>query len=269
MTSLDSLQRALSEAVRSQSSPQQDDASGARLAGLVAPSPRGMTPAQRVEVYREQFWLRHLNNLEEDYPTLAWVIGGAAFRALATEHLRAFPPRTWNLERLGQDLPSFLARTHPEHADLARDAANLDWAFMEAFGAPDVPPFDDRLLASTPEDAWPGARLLFHPSVSALALSHPVHEVRDILLRGGEPQQPPLCDTRVVVWRDRDCYLRATTVEPQAFELLNALRAGEPLGEACERVAAAANLDATEFGPRVAGWFQQWTSNTWVSAVRF
>jgi hypothetical protein len=228
-----------------------------------------MTAAERVEIYREQFWLRHLSNLEEDYPTLACVIGAAALRELATDYLCAFPPSTWNLERLGKDLPSFLARAHPEHSELAVDAARLDWAFMEAFGAPDAPPFDDRALASTPEDAWPGVRVVFHPSLSPLALAYPVHELREAIQRGASPHRPAPSDTRLVVWRDPGCYLRSAPVEPQAFDLLCALRDGAPLGEACEQIAAAdpAKMEA-ELGPRIAGWFQQWTASAWVSAVR-
>ena len=55
-----------------------------------------------------------------------------------------------------------------------------------------------------------------------------------------------------------------------AFELLVALAAGEELGAACEQVAKAHGiLDASELGPKVGGWFQQWTGNGWVSEVRF
>jgi hypothetical protein len=269
MISLDTLQHVLCEAVRSPS-PGTDHGVADRAAALVAPSHRGMTAAERVEVYREQFWLRHLSNLEEDYPTLRWAIGAAPLRELAAEYLRAFPPRAWNLERLGQDLPSFLKRAHPEHGELALDAARLDWAFMEAFGAPDAPPFDDRLLASTPEDAWPGARIVFHPSLGALALSHAVHTLRDAIQSGAtQLQRPAPSDTRLVVWRDRACYLRNAAIEPLAFELLCALRDGAPLGEACERAAASdPTRNEAELGPRIAGWFQEWTANGWVAAVR-
>jgi hypothetical protein len=269
VTSLGSLQRALSDAIRSRPT-RQDPQVSTRVEKMVAPSARGMQPAQRLEVYREQFWLRHLSNLEEDYPTLRWVVGAAPFRELASDCLRAFPPRTWNLERLGQDLPSFI-EVRGDQPELALDASRLDWAFMEAFAAPDVAPFDSRALADAPEDAWPGACVAFHPSLRPLALSYPVHRVRESIQRGESPERPAPEVTSVVVWRDPGCHLQAVAIEELAFELLSSLRGGVALGPACERVAAGARnpADLASLEQSISRWFQQWTASAWLASVRF
>jgi len=269
---LAAVQRFVSEAIQ-RTSPLVGAEGLSRVAEkLIAPSARGMRPAERLEVYREQFWLRHLPNLEEDFPTLAWVLGGsAAFRTLATQYLCACPPRTWDLQKLGANLASYVA-THAPWSDdpLARDAACIDWAFMEAFDAPDAPPFDAGTLAAVSEEEWPRARIGFHPSIRCLSLSHQVNQLRDDLKRRDACVRPPPQDTRVVVWRTRDCSLRSAAIEPLAFELLEALRAGALLGEACEAVArVACAADPTELGPRVGAWFQEWSANAWVSAVTF
>jgi hypothetical protein len=229
-----------------------------------------MQPGDRLEIYREQYWLRHLSNLEEDFPTLRWVVGAAAFRELARDCLRAFPPRTWNLERLGQDVPAFVEGREAE-PPLAYDAARLDWAFMEAFAAPDAAPFDQRVLAEAPEDAWPCARIAFHPSLRPLALSHPVHGLREAIARGESPERPSPDATWVVVWRDPACYLKVVAIEEPAFHLLSRLRAGLSLGPACESVAAAvrAHTDTASLERSISEWFQQWTTRAWLSSVRF
>jgi Putative DNA-binding domain len=270
VTSLAFLQRFVSDAIRRRSSNLDSEVDG-RISELIAPSTRGMSPADRIEIYREQFWLRHISNLEEDYPTLGWVLGAAAFREVAADYLQAFPPRSWNLERLGQDLPSFLVFAQPSPSALACDAAQLDWAFMEAFGALDAPPFDDSVLAAAAEDTWPSARILFHPSVRALGLSYPVQSLRDSVQRRESPQRPPPRESHVVVWRDPASYLRSVVVERNAFELLRALMAGVPLGAACERVATSGGdgADADEIGRHIARWFQEWRANAWLSAVHF
>jgi hypothetical protein len=240
-------------------------------ATLVAPSARGMTPTERIEVYRDQYWIRHLHNLAEDYPTLTWSVGGAVeFEALAREYLRAHPPVTWNLQRLGENVPAFVA-AHSRWRDhtLSRDAARLDWAFMEVFDAPDAPSLDPRVLASAPEDAWPGARLAFPPALRLLSLAYPLHEVREPLKRGQSPQQPTAADTRLVVWRDAACFPRALSIEAGAFDLLLALRDGAPLGDACEMAARTTGLGLDAMGARLGGWFQDWTQRGWVSSVRF
>jgi len=267
---LGDLQRFVSDAVRGTTAVRGDPALLARAEALISPSPRGMPSDERLEVYREQFWLRHLASIDEDFPTLTWVLGGAAaFRALATEYLRACPPRTWDLQRLGADLPAYLAGD-PRWADdaLARDAARLDWAFMEAFDAPDSPPFDARVLASTPEDAWPSVRIDFHASLRLLALGHPVDELRDSVREGAAIERPPSRSTHLVVHRDAGCFLRAVPVEPLAFALLETLRDGAPLGEACEAAAQMSQRDPQEIGEKLGGWFQQWTAGGWIRGVR-
>jgi hypothetical protein len=268
---LGDLQRFVCDAVRGSTLIGSDAALAARAETLISPSPRGMAPHERLEVYREQFWLRHLASIDEDFPTLTWVIGGRdAFRELATGYLRACPPRTWDLQRLGVDLPSYLAG-HPRWADdpLARDAARYDWAFMEAFDAADAPPFDPRVLASTPEDAWPGARIELHPSLRLLSLGYPVHELRDAVKEGVAVERPEPAPTHLVVHRDPACFLRAVAVEALAFELLETLRGGTALGEACAAAARTSGRDPVEIGEHLGGWFQQWTAGGWIRAVSF
>jgi hypothetical protein len=243
----------------------------AEVDAMALPSPRGMTPRDRLEVYREGFWARHLASLQEDFPTLIAVLGGnAAFRKLASVYLVAFPPRTWDLQRLGADVPAFVASRTPWSDDpLVHDAARLDWAFMEAFDAPDAPPFDPRVLASAPEDAWPAAHVDFHPSLRPLVLRYAAHELRDAVRRGEPSQRPGPAPTHLVVHRDAACFLHAVPIEAPALALLESLRGGAPLGEACETCARATSQDPLDVGARLGGWFQDWTARGWVSGVRF
>jgi hypothetical protein len=234
-----------------------------------------MTPGQRLQVYRDQYWLRHLKNLEEDYPTLRRVLGSSVFRECAREYLREFPPRTWDLQRLGDYLPSYIARDSRWRAVRgSADAAALDWAFVEAFDAADAPPFDPRVLQAVPEQAWPSARVVFHPSLRPVALGFAVHELREAARTEGTLDLPPsdpirAAPTNVVVARDARCFLRATVIEPAAFHLIEMLRQGGSLGEACTRVATDDGDDLAQLGERLSRWFEQWTAIGWVSAVRF
>lgn len=258
---LRSVQRVVADAVRERR-PQHEAADA-----LVVPSPRGMTPADRVEVYREQYWVRHERNLSDDYPTLAWALGGTLpFLELVRDYLGAFPPRTWDLQRLGRDMPAFV-QAQRSHDALSIDAARLDWAFMVAFDAPDAT-FDPRVLATMPEDRWPAARLELHPSVSLVALAHPLLEVRDALRAGtATPERPLPSPVHAVVWRDGTCHLHGAAIEAPAFELLTRLHASEPLGGACEAVATSSGLGEAALGERVGGWFQEWTSRGWLARI--
>jgi hypothetical protein len=237
--------------------------------GFVRPSVRGMTPASRLEVYRDQFWLRHVASLAEDFPTVRWTLGEPSFDALLRAYLRARPPRGWNLQRLGAGVPSFLATHTPWNEDpLAHDAALLDWAFMEVFDAPDAAPLDLSVLAAAPPDAWPRARISFVPALRHVATRHPVHELREAVKRDEGPARPEPSPTRAVVWRDAACFLHVASVEAPAARLMEALQAGQTLGDACASVAAAhPEMSAEAFDADVGRWFQQWTASGWLSAV--
>jgi hypothetical protein len=265
------VQRFVTSAVRGAVAIGEDDALAREAASLLVPGPRGMAPHDRLEVYREQFWIRHLASIAEDFPTLTWVLGGpAAFRELATAYLLACPPVTWDLQRLGAGLPAFVqGHSTLGHDALARDAVRLDWAFMEAFDAPDSPPFDARLLASTPEDAWPNARIDFDASLRTLVLHHATHELRAAVQTGSDPRRPAPAKTCVVVYRDATCFLHAVAIDALAFDLVARLQTDAPLGEACEAVARESGRDVAEIGTELGGWFQQWTASGWIRAVRF
>jgi hypothetical protein len=270
--SLEALQRFVADSALRDRAIGRDAGLVAEAERLVLPSSRGMSPADRLDVYREQFWLRHVPSLEEDFPTLSWAVGGPPrFQDLATEYLSACPPRTWDLQRLGESLPAHVAH-HPRWQGdiLVRDAARLDWAFMEAFDAPDVAPFDPRSLTAVTEDAWALATVVFHPSVRALSFAYPVHELRQALKSDSAPQRPLPANAHVVVWRDATCVLQAVEIEGPAHALLAALTIGTPLGEACDVAARAVeSRDPSELGTKVSSWFQQWTASGWVSALRF
>jgi hypothetical protein len=229
-----------------------------------------MTSVDRLDIYREQYWYRHWANLAEDFPTLSWLLGGRArLDALSSEFLAAVPPRTWNLQRLGEDLPQFIATHAPWHADPRLvDAARLDQAYVRAFDAPDAPAFDPGALAAIPADALPQARVAFLPALGLLRLKHAVHVTRRAVVSGESPTAPAQAPTCVAVWRDPSHRLQDVEVDVDAYEMCSALAAGRPLGEACEQAAHALSAeDAARLGAKIGDWFQEWTSRGWIASV--
>jgi hypothetical protein len=271
-TPLRTLQSLMTDAVLRPSPITENDELARRVALYVRPSESGIGAAERLDIYREQFWLRHLPNLRDDYPTLAWAVGPDAFERLSTQFLSAFPPRTWDLQRLGAELPSYVA-SHAswKHDVVACEAARLDWAFMEAYGAKDAAPFDPRTLLAATESAWTSARVSLHPSVRLLSLAHPVHRVRRTLQEGQAAEWPAAESTHLIVARDLQNVVRAAAVDAFAFALLRELDGGAPLGEACESLTRGESDDANAaaIGDRVAACFQAWTASGWVTAVTF
>jgi hypothetical protein len=229
-----------------------------------------LSPAQQLEIYREQFWLRHIDAMKEDFATIHNLLGEDGFRTACESYLATYPPQSFTLRDLGDRFADFVRKHDPwAKDDLLYDCACLEWAFVEAFDAPDAPPLDPLSIAEAPEDAWGSARIVLHPSVQLIALCHPVHLFRAELRDAKNPQRPPPAATRVVVYRGTD-KLMYIAIEPLAFDLLQLLAAGTQLAPACERVAFEAHVaDTSELESKIGEWFQAWAAYGWVSRVEF
>lgn len=266
MDDLTALQRLVAEAALCPRTLRDDAAMVARATDAIAGSAR-LSPVEQLDVYREQFWARHVHSLEDDFAVARHFAGDEAFYELVAAYFAARPPSSFDLRGLGAGLPALAATRPPFAGDaLLLESMRFEWAFMEAFDAPAGAPFDPSSVANASEDAWPRATIAFDPSVRPIALAWPLHETRAAIRRGESPARPEARDTFVVVHRGRD-HLYCTEIERDAFALLEALRGGAELGPACEAVAAASGAGADDLGTRVGAWFQEWTSRGLVSKV--
>lgn len=272
MSELASIQRAMARMVRGAGEADPEDA---RAAEAMAAGSERLSPSAQVAIYREQFALRHLDVLYDDFRAVAHVLGAEGFEALARGYLEAYPPRSFSLRDLGGELATFVAQAAPWSSDaLLLDLVRTEWAFVEAFDAPDAPPLDHASVAALSEDAWPAVRIVLQPALQRLALAHPAHDLRLAVRAAAEDpvqlaaieRRPPPSPAHVVVFRGRE-RLQCLDVEPRAFALLDELARGTPLGEACERVAASSYATEDELGEAVGAWFQQWTALGWISRV--
>jgi hypothetical protein len=236
---------------------------------FIGPNPR-LSPYQQLDIYREQFWLRHIGALKEDFVSVHHLLGDEEFRVLCELYVEAHPPTSFTLRDLGARFGDFIEATEPyAKDDLLLDCARLEWAFVEAFDAPDAAPLDPQAIATAPEEAWGDARIVLHPSVQPLLLAHPAHLFRARVRDGEDPPRPERAPTCVVVYRGAE-KLMYIAVEPLALKLLDLLASGTALAAACERVASDSGIaDPSELEPRVGAWFQAWAGYGWVSRVDF
>src|SRR5262245_25140949 len=66
-----------------------------------------VSPAEQLEIYREQFWLRHTDSLVEDFPGLSGILVQDDWDRLVFDYLERFPPDSPTLRDLGARLPNF------------------------------------------------------------------------------------------------------------------------------------------------------------------
>jgi hypothetical protein len=227
-----------------------------------------LSPIEQLEIYREQFWLRHTSSLVEDFPGLGGVIGQKAWQRLVEEYLELHPPTSRSLRDLGARLPQFVERcTWLEHRELCSDMARLEWAYIELFDASDAVPLDPEMLAAIPEAAWQTARIALNPALRLLSLSYPVIDLRRALRTQERVSIPAAAPAKLVLYRAPDGTIHDELVSPGAFELLGLLGAGTPLVEACERAVRAVPGEAADIERDLGDWFRRWAERSWVVSV--
>lgn len=236
---------------------------------IVGQNPR-LSQVEQLDIYREQFWLRHIGALKEDFVSVHHLLGDEAFHSLCERYLTAHPPASFTLRDVGDRFGDFIEQTEPYRSNLLLgDCARIEWAFVEAFDAPDAAPLDPRVIEIAPEDAWASARVVLHPSVHRVRLAHPAHVYRAQIRNGENPPPPERAPASVVVYRGAE-KLMYIAIDSLAFELLRLLASGMVLAAACENIAAMAGIaDSSELEPRVEAWFQAWAAYGWVSRVDF
>lgn len=228
-----------------------------------------VSPVEQLEIYRQQFWLRHTQALVEDFPGVGAIVGQAAWERLTEGYLSAFLPTSFTLRNLGDKLADFIeADTALEHHRLVSDMARLEWAYVELFDAEDPPPLSLAELARYDEDALGAAELRVSAGVRLLKVAYPVVELRKqvLLAEGADVPLPSPESCNLVVYRSNLAILHEQ-LEDAAFTLLDALSRGEPLLRACE-CACALGSDATaRVAANVGEWLARWVRLKWIIGI--
>lgn len=251
-------------------------------AQYIKPNDR-LSSFERLEIYNRQYWFRVSGAVSEDYPALSAVLGQERCEELILGYLKENPSTSFTLRDLGAKLPSWLDE-HPElvgsrHA-LAVDVARLEWAYIEAFDSPALPPLDpvefSRLI--------PTSILALQPHLQLLALRYAVDEVvltahqnrpvSDIVSNAVTDRKkskrirvPRLkrSPTFLAVHRFQDSvYYRR--IDSEAFLLLSAVKEGDPISTVVDRAMRASKLPALEQAAKIRECFALVSELGWLTA---
>lgn len=270
-SNLASLQRWVVEHLRSRRGLPQNDAVSAEAREHLTGNDR-LRPVEQLEIYREQFWLRHTASLVEDFPGVGGILGQAEWEKLVEGYLETHSPTSWTLRELGRAFPDYVAsRDDLPHRALCSDMARLEWRFIELFDATDCPPLDLAKLGSLPPSTLETGQLLLSPALCLLEVDFPVADLRQRLIEGrsagasGEgPLIPEPKKQHLVLYRGQDRRLYHLPVGREAFALLEGLSRGLSLVAACEHALAEAPEHAERLERNVGAWFQQWAKRGWI-----
>ena len=235
----------------------------------------GACVAQRFGIHRNNVLVSLVDALADAYPVLAEVVGPDFFGALATDYVRAHPPRGPVLAEWGEhpddDFAAWLQAWLPARAPAAGlpwlpDLARLERARQRAWHAADAEPVPPATLAAAlarPQQL-PAARLRLHPALSALASTHAVVSLWQ-LHQGAQADAQALAALDIaqaeaaLVLREGDLVLVRPVPAAEAG-FVAALAAGRSLGEAAADAGPALDLAAALARLIGAGALVGWTA---------
>lgn len=238
----------------------------AEVQGVFSGSSR-LSALERIDIYREQFWLRHHAALAEDFPSTSRLLG-TRWPEIARGYLLAHPPQTPSLRELGFQLPEYLAGLGPSLVpSVALAMAELEVAYLEVFDVADEPPAATTRFADIPGERWPSVRLRFSNALRLLDLPHPVADLRRTLRSGGKFDGKSVSGPEYLAVYRRKLDLFDLALDRVAFDLLAHLRAGLSLGLACEATAVQTPDAAPLLDEHLGAWFSTWARLGWITDV--
>ncbi|MDX2013539.1 MAG: DNA-binding domain-containing protein [Myxococcaceae bacterium] len=198
-----------------------------------------LTPAERVGVYAEMYWLRLRDVLRDEFPQVRAVLGDEDFDVLAAKYLRAHPSTHPSLNWLGQHLAPFLRARPVEGAPFLADLAALEFARNQVFIAPDSPVVAQAHLSRVTPETAASARFTLTPAVQVLPLAHDVRALFRAQADGSTWRgvDVPSTPTFLVVFRQGFDVFH-DVVSPEEAAALRQAMTGATLPELCEAFVA-------------------------------
>ncbi len=235
-----------------------------KLSEVVLPSER-LTAAERVGIYHGMYLMRMEEALETDYPLIHRHLGADAFSEFVRAYVQDHPSTSYTLNRLGDLVPGFFAdRPDWPQAGFLHDLARLELALTEVFDEEESPVLTAEKLEEFDPGLWEEARLRPIAAFRLLAFRHSV--IPHLLAyHGDRPNPSPRRRASWVVLYRRDYSVLRLELGRNEYNLLQALAAGEPLGEAL------ATASGRELSQRrqaeIFRWFQTWVSEGLFSGI--
>lgn len=217
---------------------------------------QGLSPRERVAVYRGSSREARLSALELVFPVCVSILGQRCFRALSSTYLDGTPSRSGDLNLYGETFPRFIERSTSSFEGLAgldylADLARLEWHWHAVYYAPEDPPFNMEAFALASSGA--GAeqiRFRLSAAMRLLASEYPVHEIWRRHRDGGDTESVAIGAGDRLLIRREGFFPRVESTKPDLFALLAAILDGHSLG-----ALAADGLDLEPLpGLIAAGW---------------
>ncbi len=195
----------------------------------------------RIRVYSDAYYWRLRDVLREDFPKVTALLGAERFDQIVAGYLETFPSEQPSVRHLGRALAEFLRRRDDMPKCLA-DLAELEWARVEVFDAPDAECAKIDELAIVPPDAWPALRFSTIPAIRTLRAQYPAHQ----LWSDSQSVEVPAVETVLRVWRKNDFLVLHAPMDERESAALHKMISGETFAAICGIFADLSEIEAAQ-----------------------
>jgi Putative DNA-binding domain len=241
----------------------------------IKPSPT-LRPAQRIQIYNQQYWWRLLNNMHEAFPLVVRLFGYHDFnRTISIPYLVKYPPVHWSLNYLGEKLPQWVQEEYQgEDKQLVYDAVRIDCAFNNCFTAPELEPIT---AGNLPREGDPSSlfneELILQPHLYLFEMTYDLFSFRrDFLTQEVEywveHDFPPLKKGKkfyIALFRTINQDVGWRGLSQAEFHLLQQFKEGSSLEKACQWIENQEGELFDEASQNLQKWIQDWIVSRWLA----
>jgi hypothetical protein len=218
-----------------------------------------LLPAERLQVYRNNFYEGFAKVLALEFPVIEKLVGADYFRQLARDYQSEHPSRRGNLHGVGENFPGFLdVRFAGTQYAYFPDVARLEWQVQEVLVAEDPAPLEPAALAAIDAASYEFLRFTLHPAAKLASSRFPIlgiwlanqddsgHGMDD---HGMDDKEPLSLDSgaEAVLVRRGVTQIEMLRLAPGEHAFIQALANGAPLGSALATASEAAALQYGSF----------------------
>ncbi len=196
----------------------------------------------RMGVYADAYFWRLHDVLLDHFSLVAWILGPAGFRNLATDYVLQRPSEDPDVRRFGARLPAFLGG-HPlaDRVPGIDELAAIEWAMVRALDVPHAPLLQRAALAELPPEGWPALQVRAVASMFVGPCQHDFGALWADHLASPTPERAPAAGpaNRVLVWRQGLAVMHRP-LDPAEADALTRVREGVAFAGLCEHTDASA-----------------------------
>ena len=239
---------------------------------FIVPSP-SLRPAQRIQIYNQQYWWRLLDVMHEATPLVTRLFGYHDFNhIIGKPYLVDHPPDTWSLTSLGDHLPEWMNKNyHANDKQLVLDAAKIDRGLNIAFFSKHQKAIDAQSTAGDMQKILQ-QNMRLQPHVFLFDLRYDLFSFRKAMLKEEVEYWltndfPKLVQDRryyFVLYRNSHNNLNWEEISPSAFRLLSLFSEGTTIEKACEWLETQDEAFYADASKNLHLWFQEWIFRQWL-----